>query len=132
MHLVIKMNSELIKNVNREKYLNDMLMNIRPPPLTSELFRFCVSIWTWKSIYWKRTTRWCCTICAMLSKAEVFFFIIFSKWWWVPIVIRYENCHLELTYDIVSTVDYLQSMESLSPKAFEVCLKYFISCFNLI
>lgn len=53
-HVVIKMNSELIKNVKREKYLNawesyyidkhknDMIMNIRPPPLTSDLFEFCV------------------------------------------------------------------------------------------
>ncbi len=53
-HKVIKLKSELIKNVNRDKYLdawesfyidkhkNDNLMNIRPPPLTSDLFKFCI------------------------------------------------------------------------------------------
>lgn len=52
-HKVIKFNSELVKNINKEKYLNawesyyidkhknDGIMNIRPPPLSSELFKFC-------------------------------------------------------------------------------------------
>ena len=53
-HKIFKSNSELIKHVRKEKYLNawesyyidkhknDNIMNIRPPPLSSALFKFCI------------------------------------------------------------------------------------------
>lgn len=52
-HKIIKWNSEVIKQVRRDKYLDawesfyidkhkNEIFNIRPPPLTSSLFQFCI------------------------------------------------------------------------------------------